>query len=166
MSSTSEAKTRLLNGPLAAALASLRHGETIFVADAGMGLDPTALRPLPAGKDRVDLGIAPGVPSLADLLPAMDAAGDIEAIIVADKLREENPGLFAQLQDIFSGRPIHEVPYYPNMYDLRDRAKVVVQTGDYGLLANVVLIGGYPSPDIPIEILTADDPMGTAFGGG
>jgi hypothetical protein len=40
-----------------------------------------------------------------------------------------------------------------------------VQTGDYTPHANVVLVGGYTSADIPIDILTADDPMGTAFGG-
>ena len=36
---------------------------------------------------------------------------------------------------------------------MRDRCKAVIQTGDYGVHAQAILIAGYPSDDIPMEWL-------------
>ena len=44
--------------------------------------------------------------------------------------------------------------YVPEYYQLRNRCKAVVQTGDYGIHAQAILVAGYPSADIPFEVLT------------
>ena len=160
MHSKTDPQPRLLNGRLAEVLAGLRHGETIFVADAGMGVSPAALRPLPPHVEQLDLGVVTGVPSMGQLLPVIAVTGDIERAIVSEDLAGSNPALRAKLDETFGAAAVAEVPYYPAMYDLRDRAKLFVQTGDVTPHANVVLVGGYTSPDIAIELLTADDPMG------
>lgn len=54
---------------------------------------------------------------------------------------------------LFGEKNIHEIPYIPNYYELRDRCKAVIQTGDYGIHAQAILIAGYPSDDIPMEWL-------------
>ena len=54
---------------------------------------------------------------------------------LAGKLGEEN---------------IHVMHYIPEYYEMRDRCKAVVQTGDYGVHAQCILIAGYPSDDIPM----------------
>ena len=45
------------------------------------------------------------------------------------------------------------MPYIPDYYELRDRCKAVVQTGDYGVHAQAILVAGYPSDDIPMSWL-------------
>ncbi len=35
--------------------------------------------------------------------------------------------------------------YIPEYYQMRDRCKAVVQTGDYGIHGQAILIAGYPS---------------------
>lgn len=53
----------LLNGRLTAVLTTLRHGEKVVIADAGL--------PAPEGVERLDLAVARDVPSLADVLPPL-----------------------------------------------------------------------------------------------
>lgn len=36
---------------------------------------------------------------------------------------------------------------------MRDRCKAVIQTVDYGIYAQAILIAGYPSADIPMDWL-------------
>ena len=48
---------------------------------------------------------------------------------------------------------IHVMNYIPDYYQMRDRCKAVVQTGDYGIHAQAILIAGYPSANIPMEWL-------------
>ncbi len=48
-------KRRILNEKLAAIVASLRHGEMIFIADAGSGTAQKALYPLSPDVEYLDL---------------------------------------------------------------------------------------------------------------
>ena len=151
------ARTRLLNERLAAVVATLRHGEMIFLADAGSGTHPSSLVPLAADVERLDLGIAPGVPSIRDLVTAITAAGDIEGAIVTEDMRNAWPEGRTFLDETFGPDHVHELTYLPDFYLVRDRVKLFVQTGDYNVHANVILIGGYPSPEIPMKWLVSSD---------
>jgi D-ribose pyranase len=66
-----------------------------------------------------------------------------------------NPAGRALVADLFGEANVHEMRYLPDFYRVRDRVKVFVQTGDYAVHANVVLVAGYPSPVIPLEWLTS-----------
>ena len=156
-------RTRLLNERLAAVVATLRHGEMIFLADAGSGSHRSSLVPLAADVERLDLGIAPGVPSIRDLVTAITAAGDIEGAIVSENMRDAWPEGRSFIDDTFGAEHVHDLRYLPDFYQLRDRVKLFVQTGDYNVHANVVLIGGYPSPEIPLPWLVSAE-WRTEFG--
>lgn len=156
MADNSEArgpKMRILHPRLAAIVATLRHGEMIFVSDAGSGSSSKALIPLDPGVEYIDLGVVTGVPSFADVVGALCEVGDFEAAIVSSGLGKANPECLAFLEGIFGEELVHKIPYFPDFYPLRDRVKVMVQTGDYGIGANAFLIGGYPSPNIPLDWL-------------
>ena len=146
-------KTRILNERLAAIVASLRHGEMIVVADAGSGTSPKALHPLDASVEHLDLGVVTGSPSFRDVAGAIVATGDIEAAVVTDVMPEVNPDDHAFLVDLLGEGNVHHMPYIPDYYELRDRCKAVVQTGDYGVHAQAILVAGYPSDDIPLSWL-------------
>lgn len=147
------AKDRLLHPRLAAVLAGLRHGEMVCVSDAGSGVSSKALIPLADDVEYIDLGIATDLPTCRDVVDALAKAGDFEAAIVADVTPEANPPLHAFLVETFGEDCVHVVDYIPAWYELRNRVKVFVQTGDYGLAASTILVSGYPSPNIPVEWL-------------
>lgn len=148
---------RILHPRLAAVLATLRHGEMVFVSDAGSGSSQKALIPLDPGVEYIDLGIATGVPSFQDVVGAMCHVGDFEAAIVAKGMTRANPGDYEFLVNIFGKELVHPIDYFPDFYLVRDRVKVMVQTGDYGLGANAFLIAGYPSPNIPLDWLKSSE---------
>lgn len=148
-----DVKKRLLHPRLAALCATLRHGEMIYVADAGSGTHAKSLVPLADDVEYIDLGVVTGVPSLADLLPVLCAVGDFEAAIITEDMARANLEGHELVTSLFGASNVHEMRYLPDFYQLRDRVKAVVQTGDYAVHANVVLIAGYPSPAIPLEWL-------------
>lgn len=144
---------RILNGQLAALVADLRHGEMVFVADAGSGTSPKALHPLDPSVEHLDLGVVTGSPSFQDVAGAIIDAGDIEGALVTDVMPEVNPGDYAFLVERLGQDHVHLMNYIPDYYEMRDRCRAVVQTGDYGVHAQAILIAGYPSDDIPLAWL-------------
>ena len=152
MHSKVDPQSRILSGALAAALATLHHGEMIFLCDGGMVTSATSLHPLPDEVEMIDLAVVTGVPSLAHLLPVICETGDIEKVVVAQEMREANPSDRQLLDDVFGANAVEEIPY-DEMYALRDRAKLVVRTGHWGMHGNVILRGGYVSPDVSLKRL-------------
>lgn len=146
-------KRRILNERLAAIVASIRHGEMLFIADAGSGTSEKALYPLSPDVEYLDLEAVTGSPSFQDIIATLVEVGDFEGAIVTDLMPQLNERDYKFVIDLFGEKNVHEVPYIPNYYELRDRCKAVVQTGDYGVHAQAILIAGYPSDDIPMEWL-------------
>ena len=64
-------KRRILNNELAALVAQIRHGEMIFIADAGSGTIPKAIYPLGSSVQYIDLGS----PSFHDIFTTLKECG-------------------------------------------------------------------------------------------
>lgn len=148
-------KVRLLHERLASVVSQLRHGEMIVVADAGSGTSPASLVPLSSAVEVIDVGIAPGLPTVADLVSVLWEVGDFEAAIITEEMAAANPEGRQFVTDLVGAGNVHELRYLPDFYRLRDRAKVFIQTGDYAVHGNVVLVAGYPSPPIPLNWLAS-----------
>ncbi|MGV9870199.1 RbsD/FucU domain-containing protein [Rhodococcus koreensis] len=152
----SEAKVRILHQRLAAIVASLRHGDMVFLADAGSPTDDQSITPLSSAVEYIDLSVVTGVPSLADVLPALWEVGDFEAAFVTKEMTAANPDGRKLVSSVVGEEKVHEVRYKPDFYHLRDRVKVLVRLGDYSIHGNVVLIAGYSSAPIdPKRLLPA-----------
>lgn len=149
------AKVRLLHERLAGVVSQLRHGEMIYLADAGSGTSSASLVPLSSDVEIIDLGIAPGLPTVGDLLSILWEVGDFEAAIVTEDMKTAYPTGHRFVCDLVGESSVHEMRYLPDFYRLRDRVKVFIQTGDYAVHGNVVLVAGYPSPPIPLNWLTS-----------
>ena len=139
-------KRRILNNELAALVAQIRHGEMIFIADAGSGTSPKAIYPLGSSVQYIDLEAVTGSPSFHDIKR-------IWCAIVTEDMLELNQKDYQTVEKLFGKENIHVMHYIPEYYQMRDRCKAVVQTGDYGVHAQAILIAGYPSDDIPMEWL-------------
>lgn len=146
-------KRRILNERLAAIVASIRHGEMLFIADAGSGTSQKALYPLDPSVEYLDLEAVTGSPSFQDIVGTLAEVGDFEGAIVTDVMPQVNQKDYDFVVDLFGEAHVTQIPYIPDYYRLRDRCKAVVQTGDYGVHAQAILIAGYPSDDIPMDWL-------------
>ena len=146
-------KKRILNERLAAIVASIRHGEMLFIADAGSGISEKALYPLSPDVEYLDLEAVTGSPSFQDIVSTIVEVGDFEGAIITDLMPKLNHKDYDFIVNLMGKENIHEIPYIPDYYELRDRCKAVIQTGDYGIHAQAILIAGYPSDDIPMDWL-------------
>lgn len=146
-------KRRILNKELAQLVAQIRHGEMIFIADAGSGTCQKALYPLDESVQYIDLEAVTGSPSFHDIITTLVECGDFEGAIVTEDMVELNQKDYQTVVDLFGKKNIHVMHYIPEYYQMRDRCCAVVQTGDYGIHAQAIIIAGYPSADIPIEWL-------------
>jgi len=155
-------KKRILNERLAAIVATLRHGEMIYVADAGSGTSSKSIIPLAPDVEYLDLGVVTGSPSFDDIVSTLVDAGDFEAAIVAKDMPLANSNHFNLLTDLFGENKVHTIVYAPDLYDARNRCKAVIQTGDYSIHANAILIAGYPSADIDVDVLLGKKVFSTA----
>lgn len=70
--------------------------------------------------------------------------------IVTEDMLELNQKDYQTVEKLFGKENIHVMHYIPEYYQMRDRCKAVVQTGDYGVHAQAILIA---SDDIPMEWL-------------
>lgn len=146
-------KKRILNERLAAIVASVRHGEMLFIADAGSGTSAQALYPLSPKVEYLDLEAVTGSPSFQDIVSAIVEVGDFEGAIVTDLMPEMNAKDYQFITELLGEENVRQIPYIPDYYQMRDRCKAVIQTGDYGMHAQAILIAGYSTDKIPMEWL-------------
>jgi D-ribose pyranase len=149
-------KRRILNARLAAIVASIRHGEMLFIADSGSGTGLKALYPLDPSVEYLDLEVVTGSPTFEDLVRTLAEAGDFEGVIITEDMPDQNPKDYGILVELFGKEKVREINYAPEYYNLRDRCKAVIQTGDIGIHAQAVLIAGYPSADIDTKVLLGE----------
>ena len=126
-------RTGIINGPLARAIAELRHTELFLISDCGF----------PAGdRDRViDLAVVPGLPEFGSVLEAVIREVVIEESWIARETAHANPTRAEQLAILLASP--QEIPHV----DLKRRAadaRFIVRTGDHTPYSNVLLRAGYP----------------------
>ena len=134
-------RSSLLNAPLSHAVACLGHTQTLAIADAGL--------PIPAGPQRIDLALVPGLPSFLDVLAAVAGEMMIEEAVIAAEMASGNPVLRHQLDEVLAaigaaqGRPI-EIEEVPHEEFKRRTASslAVVRTGECSPYANILLKSG------------------------
>ena len=101
----------------------------------------------------IDVEVVTGSPSFEDIVTTLVACGDFEGAIVTEDMIEVNQKDYQLLVDLLGKKNIHSMHYIPEYYEMRDRCKAVVQTGDYGVHAQAILIAGYPSAEISMKWL-------------
>lgn len=119
----------LLNADLIQVLASLRHYDTILIADAGMPCPPTVRE--------IDLSVTPGLPDLPDVLePVLHLLAVTGAVIATEWLDAGRS--IEDLSPSLSRVRVDVVPH-EEIKILSARARVLVRTGATTPYANVIL---------------------------
>jgi D-ribose pyranase len=122
----------ILNAQLAHVVASIGHGQTVLIADAGM--------PRPAGVPIIDLAITLGLPGFLDVVGAVVGEMTVERFTIADELVASNHRMLADLRGLLCGAE-SSVPH-EQLKALSADAVAFVRTGEATPYANVLLSSG------------------------
>ena len=126
-------KSGILNHHLAGVIAAMGHTDLLVVADAGL--------PVPPGVPCVDLAVTAGLPPFLDVVRAVAAELQVEALTVADELLARDDGLPAALRALFPAAAVHHLPH-DDFKRLTAAARAVVRTGECTPYHNVILTAG------------------------
>ena len=124
-------KNGILNPQLNRVISEMGHRDMLIVADAGL--------PIPKGVERVDLILKYGIPSFAEVLPAVLSELKVEEAYVAEEIKEKNPQTLNLVSSL-----IGEVKFitHEKLKELSKQARVIVRTGECSPYANIILISG------------------------
>lgn len=126
-------KTALLHSELSYIIATMGHLDSLVIADAGL--------PIPDTTRRIDLALTQGVPDAVQTLKVVLEELKVEKILLAEEVKDRNPGFLTDVQELLPGVPVEFVTHA----DLKSRtayARAVVRTGEFAPYANVMLISG------------------------
>jgi len=133
----------ILHPELLELVASAGHGDIIVLTDAGLRV--------PKGARRIDLALTCGVPTIVDVVRAMDEELVIEAATVAAEFNVWNPGVYAATMEVLPVTP-DERPHQELMDDMAERAYAYVKTGECSAYASVALVCGVNYLEEAIEL--------------
>jgi D-ribose pyranase len=126
-------KLGILNSEIASILAKMGHTDTIVIADCGL--------PIPDHVRRIDLAIRLGKPSFLEVAEAIRDDMVIEKITLASEMKQFNPALLREVEQLFAPVAKEFVPH-EQFKTLMQRAKAVIRTGENTPYANVILHAG------------------------
>jgi D-ribose pyranase len=138
-------KRGILHPKLLDVLAAAGHGDVIVLADAGLRI--------PEERTRIDLGLACGIPSVAQVVDAVKQELVIEAAIVATEFEDWNPEVYAEVVRSLPVTPTTR-PHGELMEDMAGRAYAYVKTGECSAYSSVVLVCGVNYLDEAVELYT------------
>ena len=127
-------KAKLLNAALSHLVAQLGHNDQVVVGDAGL--------PVPPGVPCIDLAVMRGLPSIAQVLEALESEMQVERMVLASESLDANGGemptwLPAEWRTLPTEQVSHEVFKQRNA-----QARAVIRTGECTPYANVMLVAG------------------------
>ena len=127
-------KAKLLNAALSHLVAQLGHNDMVVVGDAGL--------PVPAGVPCIDLAVMRGLPSIAQVLEALESEMQVERLVLATETLTANDGQMpAWLPAVWRDLPTEKVAHED--FKLRNaQARAVIRTGECTPYANVMLVAG------------------------
>jgi len=138
-------KGGILHPRLLDVLSAAGHGDVIVLADAGLRI--------PEERTRIDLGLACGIPSMAQVVDAVKQELVIERAIVAAEFADWNPEVYA---DVVSRLPVTPTtqPHAELMESMAERAYAYVKTGECSAYSSVALVCGVNYLDEAVELYT------------
>jgi D-ribose pyranase len=138
-------KNGILHPELLDVLAAAGHGDVIVLADAGLRI--------PEERARIDLGLACGVPSMAQVVDAVREELVIESAIVATEFEDWNPKVYADVVGRLPVTPTTQ-PHVELMEAMAERAYAYVKTGECSAYSSVALVCGVNFLDDAVELYT------------
>ncbi|MDF2923843.1 MAG: D-ribose pyranase [Paenibacillaceae bacterium] len=126
-------KGGILHPQLNRLLAETGHTDLITICDRGF--------PVPMGVERIELALVPGLPTVVDVLKALDGEFIIDTIILAEEMAAASPERFRLLQEQFPHVHFKPVPHL-EFKQISPDSRAVIRTGDETAYANIIVVSG------------------------
>ena len=130
----------ILNSNISRVLSAMGHTDRIAIADCGL--------PVPEGTERIDLAVTFGNPRFMDVLKAVSNDMKIEAVVLAEEIKEQNPQILEEIQELFAsfetGFKPEKVEFvsHTRFKEMTKECRAVIRTGETKPYANIILQSG------------------------
>ena len=131
-------KGNLIHPDIMAALALCGHGDKVLIADGNYPLDSNTEE-----AENVYLGLTPGLPTVTQVLEAIQSVVNIEKAEVMDPGDGSIPAIFEEFQARLGGMELDKLERYP-FYDAccKPGVRLAISTGEQRTFANLLLTIG------------------------
>lgn len=131
-------KGKLIHPDIMAALSLCGHGDKILIADGNYPLDSKT-----GNAETVYLGLTPGLPSVTDVLTAVQSVVEIEKAEVMEPADGTTPEIFGEFQTMLGGMELSCLGRY-DFYNAccQPDVRLAVSTGEKRIFANILLTIG------------------------
>ena len=129
-------KNGILNSEISRVLSYMGHTDCIAIGDCGL--------PIPNETERIDLALAFGIPTFMQTLEIVAKDMKIEKIILAEEIKEKNPDVLREIENLFSNCDIEtEFVSHSQLKEKTKDCKAVIRTGETTPYANIILQSGW-----------------------
>ena len=126
-------KGGILHPRLNLLLSRTGHTDYFTICDRGF--------PVPDGPERIDLALIDDMPTVLDVLRAVEAEYQIDRVVIAEEMLEASPGRVDALRALLGDIPMQVVSHL-ELKRLAGSAKATVRTGDTCPYANLIVVSG------------------------
>ena len=127
-------KTGIINADISRVLSYMGHTDRIAVGDCGL--------PIPEETERIDLALRLGTPRFMEVLEAVLDDMVIEKVVMAEEIKENNPALLAEIQNLLKERELQVPVEFISHAQLKEETKsckAVIRSGENTPYANIIL---------------------------
>ena len=127
-------KTGIINADISRVLSYMGHTDKIAVGDCGL--------PIPEETERIDLALRLGTPRFMEVLEAVLDDMVIEKVVLAEEIKENNPALLAEIQNLLKERELQGPVEFISHAQLKEETKscrAVIRSGENTPYANIIL---------------------------
>lgn len=126
-------KIGILNGEISSVVAKMGHKDLIAIGDCGL--------PIPDKTKRIDIALSKGIPSFIETLKNVLLELQVEEVILASEIEENNPKVFEEIKNQFENVKITFITH-EELKIMLSECKAVIRTGEQTPYANIILKSG------------------------
>ena len=123
----------MMNSDISRVIADMGHMDWLGIGDAGT--------PVPAGTEKIDLSVRPGLPSFIDVLQEVLKELEVQKVYIAEEIKTENPKQLEAIKKVMPDVEIEFIPHSELKQDLKT-SKAFIRTGEETPYSNVILESG------------------------
>ena len=114
-------------------LSSAGHTDFFTVCDRGF--------PVPVGPERIDLALTDDIPTVLDVVRAVQGEFHIDRVLIANEATTASPERVAELRTLLAPIPLHTVDHL-ELKRLSREGRATIRTADTVPYANIIIVSG------------------------
>jgi D-ribose pyranase len=126
-------KSGILHPALNRILSETGHTDILTICDRGF--------PVPFGPERLDLALVDDIPTVIDVLSAIDAQFHIDRILITEEMEQISPRRAEELRQRFAHLRF-DVVSHQRFKEICQESRAVIRTGDTVPYANIMIVSG------------------------